>query len=237
MNTNLTFNGYHLPTVARLCQELGSPTEGALAEFVWRLSNSDSLSIAAAQEFMRSAGYVPFKGYPLTNTNPADAPCDARAEPGSVRQDVFSLPTQPEINQFAARARTAIAWTDGGSRGNPGPSAYAVVLKDGNGRKITELSSFLGVSTNNVAEYEGLLAALAYARDKGYKRLQVRSDSELMVRQIRGLYRVRNTQLSVLFERATSIIRTFEWFSIDQIVRSLNTEADQLVNHTLNSAR
>ncbi len=237
MNINFTFNGYHLPTIARLCKELGSPREGDLAEFVWRLSNAAALPVGIAQEFMRAAGYEPFQGYPLTNANPADAPCDARAEPGSVRQDVFSLPTQPEINQFAARARTAIAWTDGGSRGNPGPSAYAVVLKDANGWKITELSSFLGVSTNNVAEYEGLLAALVYARDNGYKRLQVRSDSEQMVRQIRGLYRVRNTQLSVLFERASSIIRTFEWFSIDQIARSLNTEADQLVNHILNSAR
>ncbi len=236
MNLNLTFNGYHLPTVSRLCKELGSPREGDLAEFIWRLSTSAALPVSVAQEFMRSAGYEPFRGYPLTNASPARAPCDARPQTGSVPQDGCSLPTQSEINQFAACARTAIAWIDGGSRGNPGPSAYAVILKDGNGRKITELSSFLGVSTNNVAEYEGLLAALVYARDNGYKRLQVRSDSELMVRQIRGLYRVRNTRLSVLFERASSIIPTFDWFSIDHIERSLNTEADRLVNQSLNSA-
>jgi ribonuclease HI len=233
VDINFTFNGYHLPTISRLCKELGSPREGNLAEFVWRLSNSAALRVGVAREFMRSAGYEPFQGYPLTNTG---APCAVRPQAASVPQDVCSLPTQPEIDQFAARARTVIAWTDGGSRGNPGPSAFGVVLKDANGRKITELSNFLGVSTNNVAEYEGLLAALVYARENGYRRLQVLSDSELMVRQIRGQYRVRNAQLSVLFERATSVIRTFEWFSIDQIGRSLNTEADRLVNQTLNSA-
>lgn len=216
MNTDLTFNGYHLPTIARLCQEFGSPTEGALAEFVWRLSNSDALPAAAVQEFMRSAGYEPFKGYPL-----------AKAD---------NITPQPDIDRFNARASTAIAWTDGGSRGNPGPSAYAVVIKDGNDRRLAELRRFLGVSTNNVAEYEGLLAALKYASDNGYKRLHVRSDSELMVRQIRGQYRVRNAQLLPLFQRATAAIRTFEWFSIDHIARSLNREADRLVNQTLNSA-
>jgi ribonuclease HI len=237
MNSNFTSNGYHLPTISRLCKEVGSPRKGYLAEFVWRLSNSAALPVGVAREFLRSAGYAPFKGYPLTNADGEVPLCVAGPQAGSVQAPACSLPTQADIDQFAARARTAIAWTDGGSRGNPGPSAYAVVLNDANGQKITELSSFLGVSTNNVAEYEGLLAALVYARETGYKRLQVYSDSELMVRQIRGIYKVRDTQLSSLFARAIAFIRTFEWFSIDHIGRSHNKEADRLVNQAINSGR
>jgi ribonuclease HI len=214
MNINLTLDGYHLPTIARLCKELGSPTQGPLAEFVWRLSNFAALPFAAAEEFMRSAGYVPFKGYPLTLAG--------------------STPSNPNASCPLAIDGTVTAWTDGGSRGNPGPSAYAVVFKDSNGQKLTELSNFLGDQTNNVAEYQGLLAALAYAIQAGYKKLQVKSDSELMVRQIQGQYRVRDKQLSTLHATAMDQIRKLEWFSISHIDRSCNTEADALVNQTLN---
>jgi ribonuclease HI len=96
------------------------------------------------------------------------------------------------------------------------------------------LSNFLGDQTNNVAEYQGLLAALAYAIQAGYKKLQVKSDSELMVRQIQGQYRVRDKQLSTLHATAMDQIRKLEWFSISHIDRSCNTEADALVNQTLN---
>jgi ribonuclease HI len=235
MNIQFTFDGYQLPTISRLCKELGSPTEGHLAEFVWRISNSSALPVGVAQEFLRSAGYVPFKGYPLTHADSEGALC-AGPNTGSAPMSACSLLPPAYIDRFAARARTAIAWTDGGSRGNPGPAAYGVLLKDANGRKITELRRFVGVSTNNVAEYEGLLAALVYASQTGHKRLQVYTDSELMVRQIRGIYRVRDAQLSSLFARAIAFIRTFEWFSIDHIPRSQNADADCLVNQTINQA-
>jgi ribonuclease HI len=210
MNTNLTFDGYHLPTIARLCKELGSPTQGQLAEFVWRLSNFAALPFAVAEEFMRSAGYIPFKGYPLTLAGSPNASC------------------------VLATDGTVTAWTDGGSRGNPGPSAYAVVFKDSKGQRLAVLSNFLGDQTNNVAEYQGLLAALAYAIQAGYKKLQVLSDSELMVRQFQGHYRVRDKQLSILHATAVNQIHKFERFSIRHIDRSCNTEADTLVNQTLN---
>ena len=108
------------------------------------------------------------------------------------------------------------------------------MLKDSQGQTIAELSDFLGHQTNNVAEYQGLLAALAYAIESGYKKLQVQSDSELMVRQIQGQFRVRDKQLSKLHATAMDLIRQLEWFSIGHIDRSCNTEADALVNPTLN---
>jgi ribonuclease HI len=126
------------------------------------------------------------------------------------------------------------AWTDGGSRGNPGPSAYGVVFRNHTGSRVAELSKFVGHTTNNMVEYEALLAALIYAEAKGYKSLQVYSDSELMVNQIRGTYRVRDKELRNLYARATELIRGFESFSIDHIDRASNSEADRLVNQAIN---
>jgi ribonuclease HI len=102
---------------------------------------------------------------------------------------------------------------------------------------MAELSKFLGHTTNNVAEYQGLLAALLYAAATGYKRLEIRSDSELMVRQIQGVYRVRDRELSRLYAQGTDLIRQFSSFSIEHIPRSGNTEADRLVNQAINRGR
>src|SRR5438309_4025881 len=86
--------------------------------------------------------------------------------------------------------RYLVAFSDGGARGNPGPSGYGVVIQDETGRKIATLSEYLGHQTNNFAEYQGLIAALEYAVANGYKALKVISDSELLVRQIKGIYKV-----------------------------------------------
>jgi len=125
-----------------------------------------------------------------------------------------------------------IAHTDGGARGNPGPAAYGVVIKDEAGRKVATLSEYLGHQTNNFAEYQGLIAALEYALQHG-KALKVISDSELLVRQIKGIYKVKNATLQDLHGRAKELITQMEWFSIGHALREHNQEADRLANDAM----
>jgi len=126
-----------------------------------------------------------------------------------------------------------IAHSDGGARGNPGPAGYGVVLQDQSGRKVAQLSEYLGHQTNNFAEYQGLIAALEYALEHGAKALKVISDSELMVRQIKGIYKVKNATLQDLHGRAKELIAKLEWFSISHALREHNTEADRLANEAM----
>src|SRR5712692_3664146 len=123
-----------------------------------------------------------------------------------------------------------IAYSDGGARGNPGPAGYGVVIKDQSGQKIAALSEYLGHQTNNFAEYQGLIAALEYALDHGHKALRVISDSELLVRQIKGIYKVKNRALRELHSRAKELIARLDWFSIEHALREHNREADRLAN-------
>ena len=122
---------------------------------------------------------------------------------------------------------------DGGSRGNPGPAAYGVVIRDPSGAIVAKLKKYIGRSTNNVAEYYGLIAALDYAQSHGIRALRVESDSELLVKQMRGQYRVKNADLRPLFERARKMVTGFEFFNIDHVYRERNAEADALVNEAL----
>jgi ribonuclease HI len=126
-----------------------------------------------------------------------------------------------------------IAHSDGGARGNPGPAGYGVVIKDETGRKVAALSEYLGHQTNNFAEYQGLIAALEYAIAHGPKALKLISDSELLVRQIKGIYKVKNLTLKDLHGRATELIRQMDWFSIDHALREHNQEADRLANEAM----
>ena len=136
-----------------------------------------------------------------------------------------------------------IAHSDGGARGNPGPAGYGVVIKDESGRKVAALSEYLGHQTNNFAEYQGLIAALEYAIKHGPKALKLISDSELLVRQIKGIYKVKNAVLQDLHGRAKELIAQMDWFSIGHAFREQNQEADQLANDAMdkgmgrNSAR
>ena len=126
-----------------------------------------------------------------------------------------------------------IAHSDGGARGNPGPAGYGVVIQDGSGRKVAALSEYLGHQTNNFAEYQGLIAALEYAIKHGPKALKVISDSELLVRQIKGIYKVKNATLQELHGRAKDLIAQLEWFSIGHALREHNQEADRLANEAM----
>ena len=128
-----------------------------------------------------------------------------------------------------------IAHSDGGARGNPGPAGYGVVIQDEAGRKVAALSQYLGHQTNNFAEYQGLIAALEYALEHGHKALKVVSDSELLVRQIKGVYKVKNATLKELHGRAKQLIVQLDWFSIDHALREHNREADRLANEAMDN--
>ena len=126
-----------------------------------------------------------------------------------------------------------VAHSDGGARGNPGPAGYGVVVQDESGRKVAALSEYLGHQTNNFAEYQGLIAALEYALQHGPKALKLISDSELLVRQIKGIYKVKNATLQDLHGRAKQLIAQLDWFSIGHALREHNQEADRLANEAM----
>ena len=130
-------------------------------------------------------------------------------------------------------AHYLVAHSDGGARGNPGPAGYGVVIKDETGKKVAALSEYLGHQTNNFAEYQGLIAALEYALKHGPKALKVISDSELLVRQIKGVYKVKNPTLKDLHARAKDLIAHLDWFSIGHALREHNQEADRLANEAM----
>jgi ribonuclease HI len=134
-----------------------------------------------------------------------------------------------------APAGVHVANIDGASRGNPGPASYAVVLRDPDGTIILELAKNIGRETNNVAEYFALLAALDYATLHGIASLRIRSDSELLVRQMQGVYKVKSPDLKPLQERAAKLARQLQYFAIEHVRRELNKDADALANLALDA--
>jgi ribonuclease HI len=132
--------------------------------------------------------------------------------------------------------RQIIAHIDGGSRGNPGPAAYAVVVSLSDGTQLASFSRYLGHTTNNVAEYEGLLAALDYSLERNYRRLKIITDSELLARQVSGQYKVKNPNLKELYDRARMLIAKFDAFRIEHVRREHNREADRLANEAMDAA-
>ncbi len=129
-----------------------------------------------------------------------------------------------------------VAYIDGGSRGNPGLAGYGVRVEDVNSALIRELHGALNHATNNVAEYEGLLAALRFALAEGHRRVLVRSDSQLLVRQMRGEYRVKNEGLRPLHREARELSRRIGSVEFEHIPRALNAEADRLANKAMDEA-
>jgi ribonuclease HI len=130
----------------------------------------------------------------------------------------------------------AVMHIDGGARGNPGPAAAAVVVAAADGTPLDSFSRYLGETTNNVAEYRALLVALEYALEHHYLRLKVVSDSELLVRQMQGRYKVKSPDLKPLHERAGRLIERLATFAIEHVPRERNRGADRLVNEALDAA-
>ncbi len=131
---------------------------------------------------------------------------------------------------FEQSGESIVAYCDGGSRGNPGPAGFGVYIQDSAGKVLGELSQFVGIHTNNFAEYSALLAALEFAISNNHKNLRVISDSELMVKQIKGQYRVNSPELRPLYEEAKRRITRLDQFQIQHVLREKNRHADRLAN-------
>jgi len=134
------------------------------------------------------------------------------------------------------RKTEIIARIDGAARGNPGPAAYGVVIGTTGGERLATLAKRLGQTTNNFAEYHALLAALEYTLQHRHLRLKVYSDSELLVRQMEGVYKVKSPDLKPLHERARALVAQLEAFTIQHVPRERNREADRLANQALDGA-
>ena len=146
--------------------------------------------------------------------------CSKWTDAGSTKQDLPGM--------------SGSLYCDGASRGNPGPSGAGVVFLDEHGERIFELSRFLDNATNNEAEYKALIRGLSAAADIGIKRVHIFLDSELVVNQLLGTYKVRNPRLLQLFEQAMSRLRLFDEYAIFHVSRELNQEADRLANEAIN---
>jgi ribonuclease HI len=129
-----------------------------------------------------------------------------------------------------------VAYIDGGARGNPGPAGYGVRIEAADGTLVDELHGGLGVATNNVAEYNGLLAALQWAVDHRERRVQIRADSELLVKQMRGEYKVKNAGLQPLHARARLLVGQLDHVKFEHVRREYNKEADRLSNLGMDAA-
>ncbi len=158
----------------------------------------------------------------------------SRKHPAKKRQPKLRLPAP------AAPRGHITATIDGAARGNPGPAAYGVVFEAArpaagaaSGKVIARLNGRIGATTNNVAEYRALLAALSYAREQGWWSLRVRTDSELLARQIQGDYKVKSPDLKPLHAKASALISAFDYFEVESVPRRLTRAADRLANAAL----
>ena len=131
---------------------------------------------------------------------------------------------------MSASERQITANIDGGARGNPGPAGYGVIIRDAQGVVLDELHGALGVATNNVAEYNGLLAALRWAKEHGYADVHIKADSLLLVEQMRGNYKVKNAGLQPLHARARLLAYEIGRVTFEHVRRELNKDADRLSN-------
>lgn len=156
---------------------------------------------------------MPFRTWPAAKTKPSS-----------------SLFAEQEDKPLKSPSPALTAFIDGGARGNPGPAGYGVHIQDAAGKTVAELSAYLGHQTNNFAEYSGLLAALDYAMKHQHPALKVVSDSELLVKQIRGDYKVKSPDLKVLYDQARPMIRKLASFEIRHVPRARNKDADRLAN-------
>ncbi len=132
------------------------------------------------------------------------------------------------------RLKNAVIYADGASRGNPGPAAIGAIIKDERGRLITSISQRIGRATNNQAEYRAIITALEKAIELGAKQVDISLDSQLVIRQINGEYRVKNAALKPLYQQVKQLLNSLEGFTVTRVPREQNTEADHLANIAFN---
>jgi probable phosphoglycerate mutase len=152
--------------------------------------------------------------------------------PSPAQPSLFPAPTSKPATGPTS-GKWVSAHCDGGARGNPGPAGFGALIQDADGAVLAELSEFLGIQTNNFAEYSGLLAVLNFALTHNHRRLRVVSDSELMVKQIQGKYKVKSPILRPLFDQARKKIAQLDAFEITHALRHKNKDADRLANQAM----
>jgi ribonuclease HI len=144
---------------------------------------------------------------------------------------------RPRTRVAASGKLEAVLFSDGASRGNPGPAGIGAVLEAPDGGRLAEIAEYIGHATNNVAEYRALIAGLERALAMGVGSLEVRADSELMIKQLRGDYQVKNARLLPLFRDARRLLGSFERVELKHVRREFNKRADELANLGIDSAR
>jgi len=152
-----------------------------------------------------------------------------RGAAGQLQQEKLPL----REKSAAGPRRTVRVYSDGAARGNPGPAGAGAVLTDAAGNVIARLGRYLGKQTNNVAEYEGLLLGLKHARELGYREVEVRADSQLLIRQLKGEYAVRHAGLKPLHAEALRLLRSFDRYDLQHVPREENALADEMSNRAI----
>jgi len=153
---------------------------------------------------------------------------------GAAKQLGGTIPEpRPTVRVTSGEVRRVRVFTDGAARGNPGPAGAGAVILDGEGRVLARLGRFLGKQTNNVAEYQGLLLGLRRARQMGAREVEVRADSQLLIRQLQGKYAVKNEVLKRLHEEALALLRSFDRYELLHVPREQNALADEMSNRAI----
>lgn len=150
----------------------------------------------------------------------------------SVAQRPAAAPERPERKVPSGLKRVRV-YSDGAARGNPGPAGAGAVLMDPEGEIVERLGRFLGVNTNNYAEYMGLIIGLERARELGVREVEVMADSELMIKQLGGQYKVKAENLRPLYEEALALLRTFDAVRLKHVPRAQNKDADEMSNRAI----
>ena len=152
---------------------------------------------------------------------------------GAARQLQQEAPAMPSPPREAPKGRIVRIYSDGAARGNPGPAGAGAVLTDPDGKVIARLGRFLGKQTNNVAEYQGLILGLSHARQLGFRNVEVRADSQLLVRQLSGEYAVKHAGLKPLHAEAVRLLRSFDHADVQHVPREENALADEMSNRAI----
>jgi ribonuclease HI len=206
------------------------------AELLERLAKRDGLSDEECSVLREAAGrFRAPRPAPDEGTSPSTRVERVTQNAGSGRKSRSQrrerrMLEPPSASLPVDDEASAILWTDGAARGNPGPAGAGAILKSASGRVLAECSKRLGHATNNVAEYEAVLLGLQRALELGIRKLEIRADSELLIKQLRGEYRVRHAGLKPLYEAAKRLLDRFEATRLVHVRREYNSEADRLAN-------
>jgi ribonuclease HI len=204
-----------------------------LAAVLKKVAHGKPLAVAAAEsgvgahEIERIVKEVDRELWRLARQ--ADEPVDPHTKATSREKK----PTKKKARAKASEGLELVAYADGGSRGNPGKAACAALVCNADGDELLRRNRLLGKTTNNVAEYEGVLLALGLCRELGGRRVTLRLDSELVVRQVEGTYKVKHTELQRLHSRVRALVDEFDAVEVEHIPREKNKVADALVNAAL----